>query len=138
MSDLILPALFALFIWWFSTGAVLYLDGLPKRTFKWTMLGGALLFAGGLWGLSVSSAYSSVGGAYAAFASGLLLWSWQEISFYTGYLTGPRKHLCAQGCSGWKHFGHALQASLYHELSIIVSAGLCLWLTWGAPNQLGL
>ena len=27
------PILFALFVWWFSTGAIVFLDGLPPRTF---------------------------------------------------------------------------------------------------------
>ncbi|MGF1622275.1 MAG: putative photosynthetic complex assembly protein PuhE [Rhodomicrobiaceae bacterium] len=138
MSEYALPVLFALFLWWFSTGAILYLDGLPQRTFKWSMAGAVVVLVAGFWGLSVSSNDASVNGAYAAFASGLAIWAWQEISFYMGYLTGPRKKMCADGCSGWRHFGHALQVSLYHELSIIVSAAVCLWLTWDAPNQVGL
>ena len=34
-----LPVLYALFVWWFSTGVIIYLDGLPVRTFRWSMLG---------------------------------------------------------------------------------------------------
>ena len=37
------PIFFALFVWWFSTGAILYLDGLPVPTFKWSMLAATLL-----------------------------------------------------------------------------------------------
>jgi putative photosynthetic complex assembly protein 2 len=33
-----LPVLYALFLWWFSTGLILYLDGLPRRSFRWSML----------------------------------------------------------------------------------------------------
>ncbi len=138
MSAYALPALYALFVWWFSTGVILYLDGLPRHTFKWSMLGAVAVLAGALWGLDASSDDDSVGGAYAAFTSGLMVWAWQEISFYMGYLTGPRKKMCAKGCSGWPHFMHAVQASLYHEISILISAGLCVWLTWGASNQIGL
>jgi hypothetical protein len=39
------PVLFALGLWWFSTGVVLYLDNLPGRTFGWTMLGGTAVLA---------------------------------------------------------------------------------------------
>ena len=46
------PALFALFVWWFSTGAIMYLDGLPRRTFKWSMIGASLILAISLWGVS--------------------------------------------------------------------------------------
>lgn len=138
MVEYALPALYALFLWWFSTGAILYLDGLPKSSFKWSMLGATAVLAGAFVLLSRTANDSTVLGAYAAFTAGLLIWGWQQISFYMGYVTGPRNKPCAPGCSGWPHFGHALQTSLYHEMSILASGGLCLWLTWGAPNQIGL
>ena len=52
----------------------------------------------------------------------MLIWGWLEISFYMGYVTGPRTHHCDHGCSGWRHFGHAIQASLYHEIAVLVLA----------------
>ncbi len=134
----ILPILFALFVWWFSTGAIIYLDGLPVRTFKWSMIGATAAFAIALYGLSVSSADTTVQGAYLAFASALVAWGWHEISFYMGYVTGPRRHACAEGCSGWTHLGHALQVSLWHELAIIVSFAIVAALTWGQANEIGL
>ena len=36
---------FALFIWWFSTGLILYLDGLPRATFAWSMTGATIILA---------------------------------------------------------------------------------------------
>lgn len=138
MAATVLPALFAVFLWWFLTGAILYLDGLPRRTFKWTLLASFGVLAAAFWGLYATSGDTSLGGAYASFGCGVLIWGWQQISFYTGAITGPRKVSCAKGCSGWPHFVHALQVCLYHEAMILVSAGLCLLLTWGAPNQIGL
>ena len=138
MSEYVYPAAFALFIWWFSTGVIIYLDGLPRRTFRWSMLGATAVLGASLYGLAVSSADASVFGAYVAFACGLLAWGWQEISFYMGYVTGPRKQRCPEGCSGWRHFGHAIQTSLYHELAIIVAGAAVVWLTWGQPNQVGM
>ncbi len=137
MSEYVYPALFALFIWWFSTGVIIYLDGLPRRTFRWSMLGATVVLGGSLYGLAVSSADTSVTGAYIAFTCGLLAWGWQEISFYMGYVTGPRKQPCPEDCGGWRHFGHAIQTSLYHELAIIVAGAVVVWLTWGQPNQVG-
>lgn len=32
------PIIFAVFIWWFSTGLILLLDGLPRTTFRWSHL----------------------------------------------------------------------------------------------------
>ena len=133
-----LPALYALFIWWFSTGVIMYLDGLPRTTFKWSILGATALMVFSLWGVFASRNDASLTGAYCAFTCGLLAWGWQEISFYMGYVTGPRKDPCPEGCSGWKHFGHAIQTSLWHELAIIGSGIVIVALTWGAKNQIGM
>ena len=64
----------------------------------------------------------------ASFAAGLLAWGWTEMSLYMGYITGPRKHRCEDGCSGAAHFGHAVSANLWHEILIIAFAVL-IWLT---------
>jgi putative photosynthetic complex assembly protein 2 len=132
------PILYALFVWWFSTGVIIYLDNLPSRTFRWSMLGATAILAWSLHGLAVSSADATPAGAYAAFTYGLLAWGWQEMSFFMGVVTGPRRQACAEGCSGWRHFGHAIQTCLYHELAIIVAAIAVVALTWGGANQVGL
>jgi putative photosynthetic complex assembly protein 2 len=132
------PILFALFVWWFSTGAIIYLDGLPVRTFKWSMLGATAILGAGFYGLWASAGDTTLHGAYIAFAAALAVWAWHEISFYMGYVTGPRQHACREGCSGWAHLGHALQVSLWHELAILVSFGVIVALTWGEANQIGL
>jgi putative photosynthetic complex assembly protein 2 len=54
-----------------------------------------------------------------------------------GYVTGPRTHSCRHGCSGWAHFGHAIEASLYHEFAVLFLAVLVIGLTWQAPNHFG-
>ncbi|MBE7212080.1 MAG: DUF3623 family protein [Gluconacetobacter diazotrophicus] len=137
MHHYVLPALFALFVWWFSTGVIMFLDGLPRRTFRWSMLGATALLGVSFWGLHASSADLTVRGAYLAFTWGLLAWGWQEISFYMGYVTGPRTEPCPENCRGWRHFGHAIQTSLWHELAIIAAGLACVALTWHAPNQVG-
>lgn len=132
------PILYALFLWWFGTGLILYLDGLPRRTFRWSMLGAAIVLAGALYGLAASSSELSVGAAYVAFTCSVLVWGFNEISFLMGYVTGPRADPCAPGCRGWRRFTHAVAVILYHELAILASAALVAALTWGAPNQIGL
>jgi putative photosynthetic complex assembly protein 2 len=133
-----LPALHGLLIWWVSTCVILFLDSLPRRTFRWSMAGATGILVGALYGLAVSATDVSVAGAYTAFTCGVLIWGWLEISFYMGYVTGPRNIRCGHGCSGWRHFGHAIQASLYHELAVLLLAGLVMILTRGSPNQFGL
>ncbi|ABM62392.1 putative photosynthetic complex assembly protein PuhE [Halorhodospira halophila] len=138
MVEYLLPALFALFLWWFSTGVVIYLDNLPVHTFRWSMLGGTVGLALGLYGVAATSTDTSVGGAYLAFTSALLVWAWVELSYYTNYLTGPRQVRCPQDCSGWRHFGHALQSNVYHEVAIVVLGVVLAILTWGDGNLVAL
>ena len=40
MTDYGLPILATLALWWGSTGAIFYVDNLPARTFRYTMIGG--------------------------------------------------------------------------------------------------
>jgi putative photosynthetic complex assembly protein 2 len=136
--DYLIPAVFALFVWWSSTGVIIYLDGLPQHTFRWSILAASVLLVGSLYGLASSAGDATPTGAYMAFTCGLMVWAWLEITFYMGALTGPRRIACAEGCRGWRHFGHALQVSLYHELAILVAAAAVAALTWGEPNQAGL
>ncbi len=137
MSHYLLPAAYALFIWWFSTGVIIYLDGLPRHTFRWSLMGATLVAVAAFYGLSTSSGTTSVRSAYEAFTCGLLAWSWLEITFYMGFVTGPRKEPCAEGCRGWRHFGHAIETSLYHELAILAGALLVVLVTRSQPNQIG-
>jgi putative photosynthetic complex assembly protein 2 len=133
-----LPALHGLGIWWASTCLILFLDNLPRKTFRWSMGIATTLLAGAVYTLTLSATDTSTTGAYMAFSSSVVIWGWLEISFYTGYVTGPRRHPCDHGCHGWRHFGHALQASLYHELAVLLLAGIVVMTTWAHPNQFGL
>ena len=137
LPDLLWPVAFAAFVWWFSTGIVLLLDGLPRRTFRWSMAISTLLAGLGLGGLMKSAPIDSVAASYVAFASAVLVWGWHELAFLTGAITGPRKQGCSEHCGSWAHFGHAIQAILYHELALIATAILIVALTWNAPNQVG-
>ncbi len=128
---------YALFVWWFSTGVIILLDNLPARTYRWSMLGGTAVFATALWRLRISSFDTSLAGAYAAFTYAVLAWGWQEMSFFMGYVTGPRRTGCPHDCRGVRHFWHGVEALLYHELAIVATAAVILAVTWRAPNQVG-
>jgi putative photosynthetic complex assembly protein 2 len=138
MHAYVLPALFALFVWWFSTGAIIFLDNLPRKTFKYSVAGATLVLLACLVGLQKTSHIDTLSAAYGAFFFGLFAWGWQEITFYMGYVTGPRKQVCPEGCSGWAHFIHAIQTSLWHELAIIATGIVIVALTWHQPNQTGM
>lgn len=132
-----LPALYALFVWWFSTGLILLLDGLPRRTFRWSLLGATVVLAVALFALAESSQLTTRAAAYVAFTSAIGIWAWNEMSFLLGFVTGPRREACPEGCGGWRHFRHAAETLLYHEIAIAVSALAVISLTWGEPNQVG-
>jgi len=133
-----LAVTFALFVWWFSTGAVLYVVGLPKRTHGWSMLAASALAVLALIGISVSSTETTVLGAYCAFTCALVVWVWHEMSFLLGWVTGPRVTPCPVDSAGWRRFVHAAQTLLYHEAAILLTGLVLLALTWHAPNQIAL
>jgi putative photosynthetic complex assembly protein 2 len=133
----LLPILYTIFIWWFSTGVIIYLDGLPQRALKWSYLALTLMLLGALYGLALTRDDTSVAGAYMAFTYGLVAWGWQIASFFMGYITGPRRAACPAGCTGARHFWHGVQTCLHHELAIIAAAALVLAITWGGANQFG-
>ena len=128
---------YALFVWWFSTALIILLDNLPRRTFRWSMGVGTILFAVCLWRLRASAHDTSVAGAYAAFTYGLLAWGWQEMSFFMGYVTGPRRTGARPHPTIGERFRDGVAACLWHELAIIATAAVVVAATWGAPNQAG-
>ena len=129
------PALYALFVWWLGTGIVLYLDSLPQRTFRWSLIGASAALVGALYGVVRSAADTDPADAYVAFTAGVLVWGTLEMTYFMGLVSGPRKKPCPPGCVGWRRFGLAIGTSLYHELSIVATAALLWILTWDAPNQ---
>jgi putative photosynthetic complex assembly protein 2 len=140
LSDLTaygLPVLFTLFLWWFSTGLIVWLDSLPRRTFRWSLIGASVLGIAALYGLAATKSDTSVTGAYTAFTCGLLVWGWNEINFLMGMITGPRRTPAPSGCTGLKRLVHAIQVIAWHELAIAASAALIAALTWNGPNQIG-
>jgi putative photosynthetic complex assembly protein 2 len=119
MGEFLLPLGYTLFVWWFSTGVILYLDGLPRHTFRWTLGASTALLVGALWALIHTRDDTSVSGAYCAFTCALLVWAWQEVAFLLGVVTGPRRTPCPPGARGLARFLYAAETVLYHELALI-------------------
>lgn len=137
MLELWLPVVFGIFIWWFATGLVLLLDGLPHTTFRWSLLISSLLAISALVGLAHTADQSTALGAYCAFTCALLVWGWHELTFLTGSLTGPRKMAFVPNKDGSGRFSQAVAAILWHELAIIACGLLIIAITWRAENQIG-
>jgi putative photosynthetic complex assembly protein 2 len=138
VTEHLLPVLYALFVWWFSTGAILYLNGLPRETHRWSLLGATAILAAALHVIARTGGDTSVVAAYAAFTAAVLVWGWMEMSFFMGIVTGPRRHACETGCGGLRHFGHAAETGTYHEIAIVAAAIAIVAMTWQAPNQVAI
>ena len=137
MNSLWLAIAFAIFMWWFSTGLVLLLDTLPRKTFRWSLLLSSLLSVAALVGLAHTAQQESLAAAYCAFTCALLVWGWHELTFLTGTITGPRRTPLPAGAQGWSRFKASVEAILWHELAILAVGIFIVAITWGAPNQVG-
>lgn len=135
MTMVLAAAGFALFAWWASTGLILVLDRLPRWTFPWTMAGATLLTALALMGLSWSAGETTIAAALCAFACALVVWGWTEVSFLTGWITGPRTTASPPGTRGLTRLRHAIAAIIWHELAILAGFLVVLAVSWGGENQ---
>jgi len=140
MSETALAALFAVFIWWFSTGIVLLLNGMQRRAYKFSLFTSSALAVAALVALNHTANQTTAAAVYCAFTCALLIWGWHELSFLTGWITGPRTTALPaefrQGREG-RRFIESVRAILWHELGILAVGVLIIAMTWGAPNQVG-
>ncbi len=138
LMDVAAPVAAAVLLWWASTGVILYLDGLPRRTFKWSLLAVVALGLGALAAIAHVRSDVTAASAYVAFIGGLLVWAVPTAAFYFGAVTGPRQSALAPGIEGWPRFRAAVETMIYHELLCAAGAGLLAAITWTAPNQIAL
>jgi putative photosynthetic complex assembly protein 2 len=129
--------LFAMFVWWFSTGIILALNLLPKRARAGIMLGATVMLACALMVLWTWRNETSLAGAYVSFSAGLAVWAWIEIAFLTGYVTGPSQAPCPPEARGFDRFFRALATLLWHEAAILAGLGLVLVFASGPGGLAG-
>lgn len=138
MLSFVLPVIVVLFAWWFLTGAVLYVVGLPRATVRWTMGIATFVALLALVALWKTAGDSSPAGAYVALVSALLVWGWHEMSFLTGVVTGPRTIEAQREGDRRARLWPAVETLLYHEAAILFSVLLLFAMLSGSPNQVGL
>lgn len=136
--ELLIPVALTIFVWWFATGAVLYLNGLPACTFRLSNGIAGLIGLCGLAALYLTREDTTPMGAYAAFFGALAVWVWNEMSFLLGHITGSTREDCPGGVHGVRRFILATRSIIYHELVILASAAAIALVTWGAANRFGL
>ena len=127
----------SLLLWWFSTGAILWLVRLPRTAAGWTLGLSSAVALIALIGLVFAARDTSVVGAYSAFGFALIVWGWHELGFLMGKITGPRRTPCPPTATGWTRFRVSAETVIHHEMALAVTAALVVALAWGQPNQTG-
>jgi putative photosynthetic complex assembly protein 2 len=135
-----IAALFALFIWWLSTGVILMAVRRADR------IGGhvALVVAGlpilviGVALVTASLQANHIVAVYQGFLGALAIWAWIELAFLAGVVTGPLRHDALPGQTGAPRFFRAFSTLAYHELLLALGlVGLSV-ASDGAENRMAL
>jgi putative photosynthetic complex assembly protein 2 len=135
MTTYLAPILFVILLWWFSTGAVLWLARGLEKQLPARLLGVTVLTALGFAGAVIASNSTHPVAPYVGFASSLAIWSWVEFTFLTGMITGPRVEPCPANISEQKRFQLAFATVSRHEF-LLVAALLAVGLvTLGGHDQ---
>ncbi len=137
MSETLLAIVFAIFIWWFSTGIVILLNRMSRNAISVSLLISSLLCVAALFGLMRTSRQIDIASTYCAFTCALLAWGWNELSFLTGWITGPRKSAISREVTGRLRFVESCRAVIWHELGILFIGVAIIAISWNAPNQVG-
>lgn len=132
-----MPLVYAAALWFVSTGVIIMLDGLPRRTYRWSFGVASLVALAAIVGVARSAADPSPAGAYLGFTCALAVWGWHEMSFLMGIVTGPRKSPCPPQAAGWTRFRLAAGTLIYHEIALALTAALLIALSWHAVNPAG-
>lgn len=135
VSALALPLIFVTLLWFFSTGAILWLNRLPRETHQGAIVAATPLAGAAVCGLLVSASDTGAAAAYLAFASALAIWGWHEMSFLMGFVRGPRRTSCPPGARGWRRFVVSAETLIHHEIALATTLIAIAALTWGQPNQ---
>jgi putative photosynthetic complex assembly protein 2 len=133
-----IAALVALFVWWFSTGAILVLVRLIEDASvaarRLAVLVTLPVFVLGLYGVAISLPDASVTGAYLAFLSAIALWGWIEFAFLAGVITGPNRRLCPPDRPEWERFLRAWGTIAYHEMTLLIVVIALFYVSSGAEQ----
>ncbi|MFN4156405.1 MAG: putative photosynthetic complex assembly protein PuhE [Paracoccaceae bacterium] len=142
MTNPWIAALSAIFLWWFSTGIILWrvrrADNQGRDAHLWSVLLGLPLLLAGVVGLNETLADTSAMGAYLAFLSALAVWGWVELAFLSGIITGPNLRPCPEDAPLHDRFLRAIGTILWHEILLIALLAAILILSHNAANIFGL
>ncbi len=145
LSMLLLPIVYTIFIWWFTTGSIMVVYNrarwMTRLFFAIYTAIAALAFAG----LLLTRDINDTAAVYVAVTCGILIWGWHVTAYYLGFVTGPRsarESLAAmndtQNLTLKDRFALAFVSSLHHEVLAVVTGIVIALLTNGHINRWGL
>ena len=139
MTNSWIAGLIAVFVWWFSTGILLWRVRFADNAggdahFRSVMFGLPLLFAG-VAGLHLSLTDTSTSGVYYGFLSALAIWGWIELAFLSGVITGPERRTCPPDSPFATRLTRAIGTIAYHEALLISTLLLIAYASGGMPNH---
>jgi putative photosynthetic complex assembly protein 2 len=138
LNDPWIAALVALFLWWFLTGAILFVVQVWSRRGVHAARAAVIvafpvfLFSG--WVAWDTAGMATPGGVYHGFLAALGLWGWIEMAFLTGVIAGPNRTPCRPGIPEWERFIRAWGTIAYHEIALFAVAIALTLALWGAAN----
>ncbi len=135
-----IASLIAIFVWWFSTGAILVAVRRADRlgSHGRTVFFGLPLLVLGAWAVSASLSDSTFLGVYLGFAGALAIWGWIELAFLAGVITGPQRNECPSGLESRERFFRAFSTVAYHELALTLGLLGLVLASDGAENRIAL
>lgn len=136
-ASLLLPFAVVVLLWFVGTGLVAMVNHrLRAGNLRPLLIGCACAFVG-LASIVVSAHSVQPWAIYASFLGGLLIWSWHEIGFLTGAVTGSHREACPADAGGWQRFSMATLALIHHEVALAMTAALLLSLAAFTTNTTG-
>jgi putative photosynthetic complex assembly protein 2 len=137
-----IAAVAALFLWWFSTGIILWrvkrADQEGRDAHLWSVILGLPLLLGGFIALRHTLTDDSGSGAFTAFVAALAIWGWLELAFLSGIVAGPNTRPCPPFAPLWERFVRAVGTILWHELALMGTLGIIAIISEGAENRFAL
>ncbi|MEY4981960.1 MAG: hypothetical protein RIR62_226, partial [Pseudomonadota bacterium] len=131
-------ALSAIFLWWFSTGIIMWrvkrADMEGRDAHLWSVMLGLPLLLGGVAGIVETLDDTSATGAWIGFVSALAIWGWVELAFLSGIIAGPNTRPCPPYAPEWERFFRAIGTIFWHEILLLALLGVIAHVTQGQPN----
>lgn len=139
MIEILAASVFVLFVWWFSTGAVLHVSRVVRKPDRgWSLAVSGIILVGSWAGLALTSSVLSIPSVVGSFCCVIGVWAWHEYMFLTGVITGNRRETCPEDAEGLQRFRYAFAVLRHHEIALLVSLIVVTLLTWGGDNPYGL